>query len=103
MLTGKEKKEYQREYMKKKRSNKAGDVRPEDVRPDGPPYPTSDPNIMLPLYPQSKFLSLEQDQILQNRVVEVLKNMSPLRLAEFRALGNTFVPSGNLEDAREIV
>jgi hypothetical protein len=45
-LTGEAKKEYQRDYMKRKRSNKAGGSNAENVRPVAP-YPSDGwPDVM---------------------------------------------------------
>jgi len=45
------------------------------------------------LFPPSKFLSPEQDQLVQENVVNTMKTMSGSRLQSFRALGNAFTPN----------
>jgi len=46
-----------------------------------------------PLFPPSKFLSPEQDMIVQENVVNTLKGMSGVRLQQFMGLSNTFTPN----------
>ena len=89
-LTNGQKREYQKEYMRRKRSNKT-----EDVRPD-----LLDPNVRpLSLYSPSKFLSYEEDLKVQQNVVNTLKVMSGSRRQQFEGLTNTFIPNKYRTDA----
>jgi len=66
MLQGKAKKEYQKNYMKARRSNKKENVRPNDVRPETVPpgyvYGTTGKYLNLP--ERLRYLTLSDGQVL---------------------------------------
>ena len=51
------------------------------------------PEGYVPLYPRSKFLSLEEDMRVQENVKEAVLKMSGSRLQAYRGLSNVFTPS----------
>lgn len=85
-LEGQAKKDYQKKYMKDKRSNTQG------LTNSGSNAEGSNIRDGL-IFPPSKFLSPEQDMIVQENVINALKAMSGSRKQAFRAMSNIFIPN----------
>ncbi len=80
MLTGEEKKQYQRDYMAKKRSNKGlteNDVRPtENVRPDVRPKPFILKQSDSPLSPPGHLCEWMEDNGHRKKLWDIYKALS---------------------------
>ena len=92
-----DKKEQARDRMRKmrernkQRNNNEEDVtlNPESVTENGS---VTNQDVTL-IFPPSKFLSPEQDMIVQENVVNSLKAMSGSRRQAFMGLANSFIPN----------
>ena len=79
------KREADKERLRTKRgATNGGDIVGGDKYPDG---------TKTLLFPPSKFLSPEQDRLVQENVVNTMKAMTGSRLQSFRGLSNAFTPN----------